>query len=79
MWNFDMSAAPKGRMETRQVKVGKTIVDREFHIPEKILVAGPDDGHVTASYWVAKAERWNCFSKGQEPIAWMPWPEYPAT
>ncbi|OAP40382.1 hypothetical protein AU381_00190 [Sinorhizobium glycinis] len=31
-------------------------------------------GKVTKTYWIEKEGRWAGFAKGEEPIAWQPWP-----
>lgn len=47
---------------------------------QKIIVAS-DCGKVFSSRWLpAKGkdgDRWEGFSKGHDPIAWMPWPTHP--
>lgn len=67
-WNFDMSTAP------RDPKI-------------KILIADPKSKSVCETYWipvrlsksgkVLDGDRWSGFSRGREPLAWMPMPEYP--
>lgn len=76
-WNFDISQAPKGGMSKRTVvRDGKSVVVKEYHGP--ILIAASKCGKVTVSRWLHEAERWEMFEKGEQPIAWMPWPTHPS-
>lgn len=79
-WNYDMSAAPRGRTEKRvyQHKSQKDkTVERDVFVPELIIAASKSDRVVTASRWLPNESRWNMFAKGEEPLAWMPWPTHP--
>lgn len=46
----------------------------------KIIIAS-DCGKVFTSRWLAAkgqdGDRWEGFSKGKNPVAWMPWPDHP--
>lgn len=76
-WNFDMEKAPRG--ETREHvwtnKKGKEC-KKTFHRGERILTASKC-GKVIVSDWLEKEGRWNCYSKGSGPIAWMALPIHP--
>ena len=76
-WNFDMAAAPRGKMvkRTRKKKDGETSEYEEFE--KDVIIAGCTDGLVTMSYWIPKEERWCMFTKERGPDAWMPWPKHP--
>lgn len=85
-WNFDMSQAPRGRVDVSFRKVGDDQRRVEAFIPERILAAAKD-GKVCSSYWipprlttlgaVLDGERWSGFNRGEEPEAWLPWPLHP--
>lgn len=42
----------------------------------KIIIA-TDKDKVFSSRWLTKEGRWEGFSKGRNPDAWMPWPAHP--
>lgn len=75
-WNFDMSAAPKGGLVTKTMKVrdGERTVE-VWEAPR--IIAASKCGLVTTSRWLHDVERWEMFSKGGDPIAWQPWPDHP--
>lgn len=75
-WNFDMSQAPRGNARKVSRKIGKKITDVEVIDMEKVILAGKC-GVVTTSYWVHDQNRWNMFSEGEEPVAWMHFPKHP--
>ena len=72
-WNFDMYAAPRGRLITK--RIGKR--EQEVTVFVKDLVFLACDGLVVSSYWIPDQSRWCMLSAKNEPIAWMPYPEYP--
>lgn len=82
-WNHDMSAAPKG--QTVQVKrlvtdkssaSGKSLRTIEEFKQDHLILASKC-GKVTRSYWIPNEQRWCMFAKGEEPVAWQKWPEWP--
>lgn len=78
-WNFDISQAPTGQMET--IATGKTDkqgnpIYREVHVSPRIIAAG-SKGVVTLSKWLPDEGRWEMFSKDAPPLAWMLWPSHP--
>ena len=75
-WNFDMNAAPRGKLKTVRRRIGEREVDVTEHVPDLIIAAG-NCGVVTLSKWLPDQGRWNMFTKSTPPIAWHPWPEHP--
>ena len=75
-WNFDISAAPKGKTLVVNRTIGKKKVDVSVHEHVLIIAAGSDDV-VTLSRWLPSEGRWNMFTKAVPPIAWKPWPAHP--
>lgn len=85
-WNFDMSLAPKGRVDVSTRIVGKEERKVETFVPERILAAAKD-GKVYATYWIPprftasgkllEGNRWSAFPLGYEPEAWAHWPRHP--
>ncbi|AVH41856.1 hypothetical protein [Agrobacterium tumefaciens] len=75
-WNYDISAAPRGKMVPTTVKTKDGLKETETYQREYIIAAG-HCGAVTKSYWIPDQERWCMFSKDVPPRAWMPWPENP--
>lgn len=74
-WIFD-EPAPRERFVTME-KNGESVVKMQ---PMRIIAAarGTKQGLVLVTNWLPKEERWEFFSKGTEPLAWMPMPEFPA-
>lgn len=71
-WNFDMSAAPRDPKVKIMVadpgsKPGAESVFESHWIPVRLTSTGK----------VLEGDRWSGFTRGREPIAWMPLPEYP--
>lgn len=77
-WNFDISEAPRGRMEPRQRTTKDGVSTWEEYVPDHIIAASVC-GKVTRSYWIPKEERWCMFTKDAPPKAWQPWPDHPDT
>lgn len=85
IWNHDISAAPRGRTETKERTIGKTVQQYDVFVPERVLIVD-ENMKVYASYWLPQqlsqsgapkgGNRWSGWSEGQQPIAWAPWPEY---
>lgn len=74
-WDFDISAAPKGKERIISGKVaGTREYERNIHVRERIFAAG-NGGVVTVSYWVPEQGRWNMFTKAVPPMAWRPYVE----
>jgi hypothetical protein len=45
-----------------------------------IIAAYPGAGKKRGvTRWLADQDRWEGMTKGQEPVAWQPWPDYPET
>ena len=76
-WNFDMDAAPHGRVEQRTRKVKDADVPYEHFVRDRIIVAADDGKTVTMSSWLPEEGRWEMFTKDHPPIAWQLWPEHP--
>lgn len=75
-WNFDISQAPRGRT----VNQARTIkgVDTEVAVFERDpIILATKCGKVTTSYYIPKEDRWCMLAKGEQPVAWMAWPEHP--
>lgn len=76
-WNFDMSAAPRGEYVTTTYTDGKgKKVEKTTYQHVRIILASPC-GVVTVGRWLPSEERWEMFTKGVPPIAWMLWPTSP--
>ena len=75
-WNFDISQAPRGSTRMVARTIGKNTAMVEEHVPDLIIAAG-NGGVVTTSRWLPKEGRWNMFTVGTPPLAWMPWPTHP--
>jgi hypothetical protein len=79
-WNYNMDQAPKsvyGEIETgRYNKIGEAIMKPHLFI-NRIIAAAVEEDLVTISYWLPREYRWCMFAKGQVPLCWKPWPEYP--
>lgn len=79
-WNFDIREAPKGEYvsTTRTVK-GKEVTSRDYQSVK--IIAATDCNKVIITWWLPQVGqdggRWNFFCKGQEPLAWMPYPKHP--
>ena len=77
-WDFDMNAAPRGRMWTVvAIKDGDLKERQEFRHDHVILAS--KCGKVMRSYWIPDEQRWCMFSKHEEPVAWMLWPDHPSS
>ena len=76
-WNFDVTQAPRGRDVTKTKTIGGKEVEYTVFERDPIFVA-TKCGKVTTSYWIPKESRWCMLAEGEEPVAWLPWPEYPS-
>lgn len=75
-WNFDISQAPKGHSEEKQVKIGKAVVAvRQYHT--KRIIAAGNGGVVSITKWLPKERRWEFFTEDAPPLAWQPMPDHP--
>lgn len=75
MWNFD-EPAPHERFVTVE-QDGKWVVKK---LPMRIIAAitgGPKGYMVVTTTWLPKDGRWEFMAKGEEPLAWMVYPEAP--
>jgi len=72
-WNFDIKAAPHGRYEVKQRREG---VDVRVFVPERVILA-TKCGKVTISHYLPEEKRWMMLAKGEQPVAWQPWPTHP--
>jgi hypothetical protein len=82
-FNHDISAAPRGRHETKTRIIDGKEHNYDVFTPEKVLIVD-ETGKVFGTYWVepgkySKNGRWSGWCEGQEPIAWAPWPTYDLT
>lgn len=81
-WNYDISQAPRGHTEEREVRLaGGKSRKMDVFIPQRVIVASRSCNTVTVSRWIPpegkQAGRWNMLGTGEEPLAWMPWPDHP--
>lgn len=79
-WNYNMDECPKSYIEPKTI-TDKNGVSRTVDnvIDMKVILASADCDTVTVSRWLPKEQRWNMFSKGQTPKAWMHYPAHPDT
>jgi hypothetical protein len=75
-WNFDISAAPRGKTVQRDRKVGDKDTTVSVFVPERVILA-TKCGVVTASQYLPKESRWEALATGEQPIAWQLWPKHP--
>lgn len=75
MWQFDVTNIPRGHDEKRTRTVKGEQVDYQEFVPDWLWLATAS-GEVIKSYWLPQngkdGGRWLNFSKGSEPVAWMP-------
>jgi hypothetical protein len=75
-WNFDIASAPRGKTVSKTVNTNDGVKTFEVFERQEVILASKC-GKVTLSYWIPDQERWCMFKKGEEPIAWTPWPAHP--
>lgn len=75
-WNFDISAAPRGRTEQQSRRVGDKQTTVSVFVPDRVILA-TKCGKVTLSEWLPKEGRWMMLAAGEPPVAWQIWPEHP--
>jgi hypothetical protein len=73
-----MSDAPKSYTEKYDRVVNGKSVPSSRVIECYILVAynGPSGPVVGRTSWVPREGRWDGFAKGEEPMAWLPYPTW---
>lgn len=71
LWSADIKFAPHGRYEIKQRREG---VDIRVFVPERVILT-TKCGKVLQSYYVPDEKRWMFLHHGEQPVAWMPWPE----
>lgn len=76
-WNNDIDSAPREAKIKRQaiLKGGKTVTYDATEYTPVILASAC--GRVIRSYWIESEQRWAGFKKGEQPVAWISWPEHP--
>lgn len=76
-WNFDISQAPRGRDVTTVVDTpkGQRMVTR--FVPQRVILATKCGKVVLTQYVPGDEGRWLMLGKGEEPVAWLAWPEHP--
>lgn len=82
-WSKDISKAPRGYWVTSMKPhfATKKLYETTVFHPQRVIVA-TKCGKVTLSQWLPegkerKKPRWEMLGENEEPVAWMPWPEYP--
>ena len=79
LWNTDSGQAPRSHDAfTATVRDGKQY-SRKTRVDVWILAAyiGSEGPTVRRIRWLPDDARWECMTKGQAPLAWMPYPEFP--
>jgi len=71
-WSTDMSAAPKGRLVERVIKIKGKPVKRQDVVRDRVWAAG-SNGLVTSSHWIDEWGRWEMFNAETPPFAWRPY------
>jgi len=75
-WNFDITAAPRGKTVTHERRVGDSTHEIRDFVPDFIWIASKC-GKVIRSYWIPEAGknpgRWSGLATGEQPIAWQPY------
>jgi hypothetical protein len=74
-WNTNMSDAPRGATETKEIthwKSGKPFT-KDITIKRPILLSV--SGEVIQSYWSDLRNTWCGISDDETPDAWMLWPD----
>jgi hypothetical protein len=76
-WNFDTRKAPRGKYVVKTVTPAKGAkYDTSTFVPDKVILA-TKCGKVTVSHYIPGEKRWMMLGKGEEPVAWQPYPEHP--
>ena len=74
-WNFTPAPRTTIATEYRTIK-GKTFA-ADVTKDVFVIAALPNCDRVGKTRWLPREDRWEGMAKGQEPVAWQPWPEYP--
>jgi hypothetical protein len=72
-WSFDIKSAPHGRYEIKQRREG---IDTRVFVPERVILATKCK-KVLLSHYIPEEKRWLMLGKGEQPVAWAPWPTHP--
>lgn len=85
-WNMDISTAPKGRVVSSVIEIGKGKTRQIDTFVPDIIIAVSRHHETIRSYWVPskytmdgnllEGDRWAGFTRENPPIAWMPWPTF---
>lgn len=81
-WNFDIDAAPRGVTTSKATTNSEgVVITKKTFTPDKVLVAASGK-MVMVSYWMPPQKdrpngRWHGLATGEQPIAWMPFPDFP--
>lgn len=73
-WSSDISQAPRGNMVETTVQTSKGPRTTSRLVPTKVILT-TKCGKVTLSQYIPDEERWLMLGKGEQPVAWQPWPE----
>jgi hypothetical protein len=76
-WNLAISQAPRGRNVTQIRTIKGADVEVAVFERENVILA-TKCGKVTTSYYIPKEDRWCMLAAGEQPVAWMAWPEHPS-
>lgn len=71
-WNTDISAAPRGKTITKQVKTKDGFKDVPEPVIERVWLASKC-GKVVLSHWVDSRSAWSGFGDKEQPVAWYPY------
>jgi len=75
-WDFDISRAPRGFIAITTVQTAKGPRQSSRFIAQRVILATKCD-KVVLSQYLPDEERWLMLGKGEVPVAWQRWPEYP--
>lgn len=75
-WNAEINEMPLGGMVERSVQTKDGVRKYDEYVSENVIVASKC-GKVIKSYWLPKEQRWAGLANGEQPIAWMRWPDHP--
>ena len=78
-WNYDMSAAPKGRtVDVDGIGPKGAPFTKKVFQPDIFIACEDSDAHaVITTYWIEKSQRWSGFGVNETPLCWQPWPIHP--
>lgn len=75
-WDPNINGIPCGSQVVRTVQTKDGIKQYDDFQRDDVILASKC-GKVIKSYWIPDEKRFAGFKKGEQPIAWMPWPRYP--